>query len=455
MIYRWTGFLLLLFLLSCDSAATGPAEEESGDLSKKIDAIVEEAMTRDQIVGTSIGIQKDGELILAKGYGFADLENRVEATEHTVYRLGSVTKQFTAAAIMILVEQGKIQLDDDLTKYLPDYPTEGHRIIIERLLNHTSGIKGYTEMGEKFWGKARLDLSHEEMIDLFSREPFEFVPGERYQYSNSAYYLLGVIIEKVSGMRYADFLTENIFEPLGLSETYYLYNSPIIENRAEGYEVRKGKVVNDDPLSMRLPFSAGALGSSVMDMLRWQTALEEHRLISAESYQKMKSAGTLNDGTVSTYGYGLDIGSMEGRVKVSHGGGINGFRAQLSHYPEEDLAVVVLCNVGTASPDSLESRITRAVLGIPEKVVRVVELSEEDLAVYAGTYDFGRNPVRFSIEDGALSVMGLRLRPIGNHVFLPTTDDYLEIIFTVEDGKAFAVRMEREGDVSKGTRVSE
>jgi CubicO group peptidase (beta-lactamase class C family) len=445
--------LLLLSLLSCAFVATEPAEEEAGHLSKKIDAIVEETMKRDQVVGTSVGIQKNGELILAKGYGFADLENRVEATEHTVYRLGSVTKQFTAVAIMMLVEQGKILLDDDLTKFLPDYPTKGHRITIDRLLNHTSGIKGYTEMGDKFWGKARLDLSHEEMIDLFSQEPFEFAPGERYQYNNSAYYLLGVIIEKASEMPYADFLTENIFEPLGLSETYYLDNSPIVENRAEGYEVRKGKVVNDDLLSMRLPFSAGALGSSVVDILKWQKALEEHRLISVESYQKMKSAETLNDGTVSTYGYGLDIGSMEGRVKVSHGGGINGFRAQLSHYPEEDLTVVVLCNIGTASPDSLESRITRAVLGIPEKVVRVVELSEEDLAIYAGTYDFGRSPVRFSIEDGALSVMGLRLRPIGEHVFLPISDDYMEIIFTVEDGEAVAVRMEREGDVSKGTRV--
>jgi CubicO group peptidase (beta-lactamase class C family) len=453
MICRFTGLLFLLSLLSCAFVATGPAEEEAGHLSKKIDAIVEEAMKRDQVVGTSVGIQKKGEIILAKGYGFADLENRVEATEHTVYRLGSVTKQFTAVAIMMLVEQGKILLDDDLTKFLPDYPTKGHRITIDRLLNHTSGIKGYTEMGDKFWGKARLDLSHEEMIDLFSQEPFEFAPGERYQYNNSAYYLLGVIIEKASEMPYADFLTENIFEPLGLSETYYLDNSPIVENRAEGYEVRKGKVVNDDLLSMRLPFSAGALGSSVVDILKWQKALEEHRLISVESYQKMKSAETLNDGTVSTYGYGLDIGSMEGRVKVSHGGGINGFRAQLSHYPEEDLTVVVLCNIGTASPDSLESRITRAVLGIPEKVVRVVELSEEDLAIYAGTYDFGRSPVRFSIEDGALSVMGLRLRPIGEHVFLPISDDYMEIIFTVEDGEAVAVRMEREGDVSKGTRV--
>ena len=447
-------FVLSAWFLTVGCSASSPAPEGRFDERiKEIDSIVEEGMERDLVVGTSIGVQKGGELIVAKGYGFADFENRVEATEHTVYRLGSVTKQFTAMAVMMLVEQGKIRLDDDLTKYLPGYPIQGHRITIDRLLNHTSGIKGYTEMGEKFWNKSRLDLSHEEMIDLFSAEPFEFAPGERYQYNNSAYYLLGVIIEKVSGMSYADYLSENIFEPLGLAETYYLYNSPIIENRAEGYEVREGKTINDDPLSMWLPFSAGSLGSSVLDLLQWQAALESHRLISKASFQKMKTPGTLNDDTKTTYAYGLAVGNMEGYTKISHGGGINGFRTQLSHYPEEDLTVAVLCNTGTASPDNLESRISRAVLGISEKVVNVVELPEEALSIYSGVYDPGRAPFEVSIEEGALSAMGLRLRPVGNHVFVPTTDDYLKIIFTVEDGKAVGVRMEREGHVTKAARV--
>ena len=153
-------------------------------------------------------------------------------------------------------------------------------------------------MGEKFWGKSRLDLSHEEMVELFSAEPFQFAPGEEYSYNNSAYYLLGLIIEKVSG---ADFLQENLWTPLGMRESHYLYNDPIVPNRAEGYEVGDGEVVNDAPLSMRLPYSAGSLGSSVMDLITWQHALSNERLLSGESYSKMTTPGTLTSGKKLDY----------------------------------------------------------------------------------------------------------------------------------------------------------
>jgi CubicO group peptidase (beta-lactamase class C family) len=379
------------------------------------------------------------------------MENDVEATEHTVYRIGSVTKQFTSVAIMMLVEQGKLRLEDDMTKFFPDYPTHGLTVTVDRLLNHTSGIKGYTEM-ESFWNEARLDLSHEQMIELFSSVPFEFEPGEKYQYNNSAYYLLGLIIEKVSGLEYAEFLERNVFEPLGLHETHYLYNEPIVKHRAEGYEVDNGDLVNDEPLSMRLPYSAGSLGSSVTDLLAWQKALEEHKLVSKESYEKMRTPAELHDGSSTTYGYGLAMGNLEGRSKISHGGGINGFRAQLSHYPDDDLTVVVLCNSGSAHPDAYESRIARAALGIPEKVVKPIDLSEEELAIYVGVYDPGRSPLEVSIKDGMLTMAGYRLRPIGHHVFLPTVDDEAEIIFTVEGRRSVSLRMEREGHVTVAPR---
>jgi CubicO group peptidase (beta-lactamase class C family) len=424
----------------------GPLAQGS-ELTDRIDAFVKEVMERDQVAGVSVGIAKGGQVLLAKGYGYADLENEVEATEHTVYRIGSVTKQFTSVAIMMLVEQGKLRLDDPMTKFFPDYPTHGLTVTVDRLLNHTSGIKGYTEM-ESFWNEARLDLSHEQMIELFSSVPFEFEPGEKYQYNNSAYYLLGLIIEKLSGLEYAEYLEKNVFEPLGLRETHYLYNKPIVKNRAEGYEISEGDIVNDDPLSMRLPYAAGSLGSSVMDLLAWQKALEEHKLLSKEGYEKMRTPAHLIDGSSTTYGYGLALGRLEGRTKISHGGGINGFRAQLSHYPDDDLTVVVLCNSGSAHPDAYESRIARAALDIPEKVVKPVELSEKELALYVGVYDPGRSPLEVSVKDGILTMAGYRLRPVGDHVFLPTVDDYSEIIFTVENGKAVSVRMEREGHVT-------
>jgi CubicO group peptidase (beta-lactamase class C family) len=262
-----------------------------------------------------------------------------------------------------------------------------------------------------------------------------------------------VIIEEESGKSYAEFLREQIWAPLGLEESYYLDNAPIIKNRAEGYEVVEENVVNDELLSMDNPFSAGALGSSVVDLFAWQQSLVENRLITKASYEKMTTPATLNDGSKTTYGYGLGMGNLEGRRKVSHGGGINGFSTQLSYYPDDDLTVVVLCNSGSASPGVLESRIARAVLEIPEKTVEVVPLSEEELEVYAGVYDAGRAPIEVSIEDGALTAMGSRLRPVGNHQFLPVGDNYRVITFTVDDGRAVSLRMESEGHVTEASRI--
>jgi CubicO group peptidase (beta-lactamase class C family) len=421
-------------------------------LLARIDSLVAEAMARDRVAGASIGVHHDGDTIFSRGYGYADLENEVRATEHTVYRIGSVTKQFTAAAVLLLAERGELSLDDPITRFLPDYPTRGHRITVDRLLNHTSGIKGYTEM-PTFWDRARLDLTHQELIDLFASEPFEFPPGQKYQYNNSAYYLLGLIIEKVSGQSYADFLRRNFWEPLGMVETHYLDNDPIIRNRAEGYEVRDGSVVNDQPLSMKLPYAAGGLGSTVFDLLKWQRALVTHRVLSAESYARMIAPGKLENDEPITYGYGLQVGNLSGHRKVSHAGGINGFRAQLSYYPDDDLTVVVLCNTGAASPAPLESRIAREVLGLPHPEIHEVPISAADLALYAGVYDSGRVPITVSIREGSLSMQGKRLRPVGNHVFYPADDDDQKVTFSVEKGRAVALRMEREGQTTEGRRV--
>ena len=190
-------FAALWVVLMLGSACTMTFETGDGvvvsaeeDLASRIDPIVEAAMERSQIPGISVGIMQGDDVVLAKGYGLADVENEVPATENTVYRIGSVTKQFTAAAIMLLVEEGKLSLDAELTEFFPDYPTGGRRITLEQLLNHTSGIKGYTEMRE-FGEVIRDDLTHEQLIDMFSSAPFEFEPGERYQYNNSAFYIVG------------------------------------------------------------------------------------------------------------------------------------------------------------------------------------------------------------------------------------------------------------------------
>ena len=437
--------------LAALATAVAPGQAE-GDLEATVDALVAEVMADGEVPGISVAISRAGRAILAKGYGEADVENAVPATESTVYRIGSVTKQFTAAAIMLLVERGEVGLDDPVTRFLPDYDTHGRTISVHQLLNHTCGIKGYTEMPE-FWKQGRNDLSADEMIELFGSVPLEFEPGEKYQYSNSGYYLLGLIVEKASGRTYEDFLRDEIFRPLELAESWYLDNAPIVPNRAEGYEVRDGVVVNDDPLSMRLPYSAGSLGSSVRNLLSWQRSLVSGTLLSKESYTAMTTPGRLNSGEAMTYGYGLVVGELEGHRKISHGGGINGFRAQLAWYPEEELTVVVLANSGSANPGSLESAIARAALDVPDRVVTEVTLSAEEMAIYAGIYNPGRSPIPVMFVNGELRLGDRRLRPTGDHVFYPVGDDHQRLSFEVVDGRAKVLRLEREGQVTVAPRV--
>ncbi len=425
----------------------------SSELAGRIDPIVEETMRADTVPGVSIGIMQDGEIVFTKGYGFAEVENEVPATEHTVYRIGSVTKQFTAAAIMLLVEEGKLELDAELTDFFPDYPTGGRTITIEHLLNHTSGIKGYTEMRE-FGEVIRDDLDHDELIAIFSAAPFEFEPGERYQYNNSAFFLLGVIIEQVTGGSYADFLRSQFFEPLGMEDSHYLYNDPIIRRRAQGYAVRDGEVFNDAFLSMELPYAAGSLGSSVHDLLLWQRALVSGEAISAESFDAMTTPATLNDGSTHPYGFGLALSTMEGHRKIGHGGGINGFRAHLSHYPDDGLTVAVLTNTGSAHPDVLESRIARELLGIEEKTVDVLPLSPQDAATYVGVYNPGRGPIRVLQSEGVLRALGGTLQRVGEHTFVLDYDPHRVVTFEVEGGRAQTMTLEREGSVTVAPRMT-
>ena len=352
------------FLCTLTVVAAQGEHQSRTELLDRIDAVVVQAMANGPIAGTSVGIGLGDEIVVAKGYGYSDLENDVRATEHTVYRIGSLTKQFTAAAIMMLIERGDLHLDDELTQFLPDYPTQGHRVTVRHLLNHTSGIKSMTDtdLGADW---RRLDGAPDEVIGRFSTEPFNFSPGEEFRYNNSGYYLLGAVIERVSGDTYADFLWDQMWRPLGMRETHYLYNSPIIRNRAEGYKVNEGELLNADPLSMHIPYAAGALGSSVVDLLMWERALREHRVLSPESYKAMVTPETLNNGETLSYGYGLGVGRFEEHPAIIHAGGINGFSTILSHYPDDALSIVVLCNTQTNASE-IERALARVMLGMPE-----------------------------------------------------------------------------------------
>jgi len=446
-------------LVACGSPpADSPAHYGRADepLAGQIYELAQNALRDHPAPGISIGVQRGGEVIFAGGFGYADLENEVPATADTVYRIGSVTKQFTAAAAMLLVEEGKLDLSADLREYLPDYDTQGFEVPVERLLNHTSGIKGYTEMPE-FWERSRLDLGHEAMLELFSEPPFEFEPGDRYQYNNSGYYLLGVLIERLSGMSYTEFLEARLFGPLGLERTHYLRNGPLVPGRAEGYEVGEdGGFVNDEPLSMELPYAAGSMGASVLDLLAWQRALASGQAVSPAGYERMTARGSLVNEDPVHYGYGLGISAEHGLAKISHGGGINGFRAELALYPEEDLGIAVLINSGSGRPGLLENRIARAALGMEQLVVNEIEVSEAELRRCAGTYNPGRGPVTLRFEDGALFGFGERLVPVGEGVFHPDGDPFTRIVCeSGPEDSAPALTLTSGGVTTRYPRVSD
>jgi CubicO group peptidase (beta-lactamase class C family) len=289
--------------LLAGALVTPPARaQDTRALVHYVDSVATAAVAEHRTAGVSIAVVKNARTVLAKGYGFADLENDVPATAEPVYRIGSITKQFTSAAIMRLVEQGKLSLDDTLQKFLPAFPTQGNRVTMRHLLNHTSGIKSYTSLGPKWDRVVRLDLAPDSMVTLFAHEPFDFRPGDAWAYDNSGYFLLGMIIEKLSGKPYAQYLQDEFFTPLNLKSTIYCDQAPLIRHRAQGYAPRPGGgFINAEPLSMTQPYAAGSLCSTVNDLAAWTLALSSGKVVSPASYKLMTTPGTLNDGKPLTY----------------------------------------------------------------------------------------------------------------------------------------------------------
>lgn len=431
---------------------------DRGALLARVDSIVRAEMARAKTPAMSVAVEQRGEVILARGYGYSDLEHSVPATAETVYKIGSITKQFTSAIIMQLVEAGKISLADPVTRYLPSYNTQGNTVTIHQLMTHISGIKSYTSLGPKFWNEAsRLDLSDSAMIASFQDQPFDFIPGAKYQYNNSAYYLLGVIIEKVTGVPYRKYLNERLLPPLGLRSTSFCEESMVIPHRARGYEVRNDKVVNADPISMNTPGAAGAMCSTVMDLLAWRHALFGGKVVSSASLEKMTTPAKLNDGSFTNYGYGLGVGKLEGHRRVSHGGGINGFITQLAYYPSDDLTVVVLGNAGSSPSDRVAQLVAKIVLGIPLPVVKDVATTAEERGRIVGSYALSVGAT-FTVKDegGKLIFSGPGapqvLKSQGDGRYIPERESEWVITFTPATGQAQEVAVDVGETVLRGKR---
>ncbi|KRD59792.1 serine hydrolase [Flavobacterium sp. Root935] len=333
-------YVLALFLVFSSSVF-------SQKLEAKIDSIIT-AKFKPEIPGAVFLAAKNGKVVYRKAFGMADLELNVKMKPEFIFEIGSITKQFTAISVLMLAEQGKLNLNDEITKFIPDYPTNGNVIKIHHLLTHTSGIKDFTSM-KSIKNIAREDLSPKELVDFFKDEPIDFKPGEQYKYCNSGYVLLGYIIEIVSGQTYRDFISERIFRKIGMNNTSYASHERIIKNRVSGYRDKQG-YVNKNYISFSIPYATGAIISNVDDMLKWQNALNKNVLLSSEFTEKAFTNYQLNNGTKIDYGYGWHLEKIKDKVVREHGGSIFGFKSMGIYEPSEQIYVIGLSNCECNSP---------------------------------------------------------------------------------------------------------
>lgn len=352
--------------------------------------------------GATVLVAKNGKVVYRKAFGMANLELGVPMRPEMVFEIGSITKQFTAVSILMLMEQGKLSLTDDITKFIPDYPAQGHNITIHHLLTHTSGIKSYTGMQEwqPLW---RKDMSPAEMIDVFKNQPMDFAPGEKFLYNNSAYFLLGYIIEKASGLTYEQFLEDNIFKPLQMNNSYYGSHKKIIPNRAAGYQHQDG-FTNAEYLSLTQPYSAGSIMSSVDDMLKWQNAVRDNKLVKAGTIQLAFKGYSTNDNKPFHYGYGWGLNEINGSPTLEHGGGIFGYTTNGIWLPREDVYIIMLTNRDDIGPEYVSTRLAAVAIGKPfPEIADGIELKPETATALSGWYAFEDGSFRNIIyEEGVL-----------------------------------------------------
>jgi len=391
------GIYLILFL----GLLNIPGLAQTDDvLAKQVDEMMQKAFPANE-PGAAILVQKAGAIILRKGYGMADLELGVPMAPDMVFRLGSITKQFTAVAILMLAEQGKLSLQDEITRFLPDYPAQGKKVTVEHLLTHTSGIQSYTDLPE-WLPLLRKDMTVGEIIDLFKNKAFLFEPGEKWVYNNSGYILLGAIIEKVSGQSYESFIQKNIFEPLGLTHSFYDSTERVIPRRIPGYSHDKSGYVNAPYLSMTQPYAAGSLLSTVDDLSVWNAALLANKLLKPETIQKAWAPYKLKNGDSSGYGYGWQVSTYEEHFFVEHGGGIPGFASYALSIPADGVYVAILvnCNAPNQTPGDLAFKIASMALGKPYQDPKLVAVKPEKLEKLVGVYRISDKEERIITRDG-------------------------------------------------------
>jgi CubicO group peptidase (beta-lactamase class C family) len=315
----------------------------------QIEAPIDAQVQASKFLGAVL-VARGAEVILSRGYGLANIEWQVANTPSTKFRLGSITKQFTGASILLLEERGKLKITDTIKTHLPDAPATWDGITIQHLLTHTAGVPNFTEAPD-YRSTMTLATTPEQLIARFRDKPLDFAPGSKMSYSNSGYVLLGAIVEKVSGVRYATFLNENLFSPAGMKDSGYDSNTVVIPRRASGYVSASAGLENASFLHMTIPFSAGALYSTAEDLLRWNLALFGGKILSPASLEKMTTP------SLNNYALGVVVWTVKDRKIVQHNGGISGFNTFLSYYPASRVTVAVLANLNGPAADLLGAQL--------------------------------------------------------------------------------------------------
>ena len=300
----------------------------------EVDAFIQRQMAARHVPGVSVAVIKDGRVVLQRGYGLANVEHEVPATEQTMYQLASVTKAFTATAVLMLVEEGKLTLQTPLGTLMPDVPEAWAAVTVSQLLTHTSGIPSYTGLPD-FGKMMRKDFTPAELIALVRERPMDFAPGAQYRYNNSGYVLLGMIVEKVSGQPWDTFVETRIFKPLGMTTARMNDLGVVVPHRAQGYAWVNGTLRNGEYVSPTQPYAAGALLVSVLDLVKWDAALTSGKLLKPESFAAMYAPAPLTDGKTSPYGFGWELAAYRTRPRIGHGGGIPGFSTFLARFVDD------------------------------------------------------------------------------------------------------------------------
>ena len=454
---------------SAASAAAQRSTISRAEFAPRADSLVYTYLAESRAPSVAFAVIRGNDTLAFGAHGLADIAAWRAPTASTIYEIGSITKQFTSSAIMRLVDQGKLKLDDDLSKYVPQFPLQGKHVSIRQLLNHTSGIHSYTSSPD--WQKTwNTELSPDAIVKFVAADTFDFAPGAAYRYNNTGYVLLGMVIEKVTGQKYARYLDEQFFKPLGLRQTSYCPSHTTDPAFALGYSKGPNGTTRAQFLDLSHPFAAGALCSTVGDLAKWERALDAGKVVSPASYALMTTADTTNNGRRINYGFGLVPGVFNGHKTISHTGGINGFATAATYVPDDSMSIIAFSNYDAESPQTLVQNLLRVAYGVAPvgRTARPAAgaapaLSAADRDAIVGNYSLklpdGRMlPMKFFVDGARLMAQAQgqaanELQYLGNYSFGIAADPSLRLTFTIVAGAATKLTLVQGGATMEGSRA--